>query len=76
MTNKSYMRVFRTFCHTRRGPALTTCINYPKESKKEGRDQESLQSSTTPDPGYQWANNKFTVRPHKREPRGQSFPSR
>ena len=25
-----------------------------KESKKEGKDQESTQSSTTPDPGYQW----------------------
>ena len=24
------------------------------ESKKEGKDQESIQSSTTPDPGYQW----------------------
>ena len=22
--------------------------------KKEGKDQESIQSSTTPDPGYQW----------------------
>ena len=24
------------------------------KSKKEGKDQESIQSSTTPDPGYQW----------------------
>ena len=23
-------------------------------SKKEGKDQELIQSSTTPDPGYQW----------------------
>ena len=23
-------------------------------SKKKGKDQESIQSSTTPDPGYQW----------------------
>ena len=23
-------------------------------SKKDGKDQESIQSSTTPDPGYQW----------------------
>ena len=23
-------------------------------SKKEGNDQESIQSSTTPGPGYQW----------------------
>ena len=25
-----------------------------KQSKKEGKDHESIQSSTTPDPGYQW----------------------
>ena len=25
-----------------------------KKSKKEGKDQESIQSSTTPDPGYHW----------------------
>ena len=25
-----------------------------KKSMKEGKDQESIQSSTTPDPGYQW----------------------
>ena len=23
-------------------------------SKKDGKDQESIQSSATPDPGYQW----------------------
>ena len=41
------------------------------QSKKDGKDQESIQSSTTPDPGYQWESNKLTVRYHKREPRGQ-----
>ena len=40
------------------------------QSKKDGKDQESIQSSTTPDPGYQWESNKLTVRHHKREPRG------
>ena len=30
------------------------------QSKKEGKDQESIQSSTTPDPGYQWESNKLT----------------
>ena len=40
------------------------------ESKKEGKDQKSIQSSTTPDPGYQWENDNFTIRHHKREPRG------
>ena len=28
-------------------------------SKKEGKDQESIQSSTTPDPGYKWESNKL-----------------
>ena len=46
------------------------------ESKKEGRDQESIQSSTTPDPGYKWKNDDVTNTHHKREPRGQPFPSR
>ena len=27
------------------------------QSKKDGKDQESIQSSTTPDPGYQWESN-------------------
>ena len=34
------------------------------------------QLSTTPDPGYQWESDNFTIRHHKREPRGQPFPSR
>ena len=41
------------------------------QSKKDGKDQESIQSSTTPDPGYQWESNKLLFRHHKREPRGQ-----
>ena len=47
-----------------------------QKSKEEDKDQESIQSSTTPDPGYQWESNKLTIRHHKREPRGQPFPSR
>ena len=39
-------------------------------SKKEDKDQESIQSSTKPDPGYQWESDNFTIRRHKREPRG------
>ena len=46
------------------------------QSKLGCKDQEMIQSSTTPDPGYQWKSDKFTVRHHKQEPRGQSFPSR
>ena len=46
------------------------------QSKKDGKDKESIQSSTTPDPGYHWESDNFTTRHHKREPRGQPFPSR
>ena len=48
----------------------------PFESKKEGKDLELIQSSTTPDTGYQWESDNVTIRHHKREPRGQPFPSR
>ena len=41
------------------------------QSKKDGKDQESIQSSTTPDPEYQWESNKLTVRHHRRELRSQ-----
>ena len=45
------------------------------KGKKEDKDQESIQSSTTPEPGCQWESNNFTIRQHKREPRGQPFPA-
>ena len=32
-----------------------------KKSKKGCNDQESIQSSTTPDPGYQWESDKLTA---------------
>ena len=35
------------------------------ESKKEGKDQKSIQSSTTPDPGYPLESNKLTIRHHQ-----------
>ena len=35
------------------------------QSKKEGKDQESIQLSTTPDPGYQWESDNVTSRHHK-----------
>ena len=41
------------------------------QSKKDGKDQESIQSSTTTDPGYQWENNKLTSRHQRRELRSQ-----
>ena len=46
------------------------------KSKQGCNDQESIQSSTTPNPGYQWESDKLTVRHQKREPTGQPFPSR
>ena len=46
------------------------------QSTKEGKDEESIQSSTTTDPGYQWESNKLTIGYHKREPKGQPFLSR
>ena len=46
------------------------------QSKWGCKDQKSIQSSTTPDREYQWESYKLTVRHHKREPRGQPFPSR
>ena len=39
---------------------------YLFQSKKDGKDQETIQSSITPDPGYHMG----------KEPRGQSFLSR
>ena len=37
------------------------------QSKKKGKYQESIQSNTTPDPGYQWESDNFSIRHHKRE---------
>ena len=36
------------------------------QSKKEDKDQESILSSTTPDPGYQWESDNVTTRQHTR----------
>ena len=46
------------------------------KSKKDGKDQESIQSSTTSDPGYNMGSDKIAITYHKQEPRGQFFPSR
>ena len=39
---------------------------FSSAEKKEGKDQKSIQSSTTPDPGYQWESDNLTIRHHKR----------
>ena len=44
---------------------------YYHQNKQGCEDQEPMQSSNTPDPGYQCESDKLTVRHHKREPRGQ-----
>ena len=35
-------------------------VSYTYGSKYGCKDQESIQSSTTPDPGYQWESHKLT----------------
>ena len=38
-------------------------------------DQESIQSSTTPDPGYQWESDKLTVRHNNESQEVSLFPA-
>ena len=40
-----------------------------KKGKKRGKDQESIKSSTTPGPGYQWEYDNFTITHHKHKPK-------
>ena len=56
--------------------SLSPTWNFDIKVNKGAKDQESIQSSTTPDPGYQWESDKVTVRHDEREPSGQPFPSR
>ena len=44
------------------------------ESKKDSKDQELMQSSTTPVPGYQMGKWQNHNKHHKLEPRGQPLP--
>ena len=46
------------------------------QCKKDGKDQETIQSSTTPDPGYHMGRKQKYNKHHQQEPRGQPFPSR
>ena len=46
------------------------------QRKKEDNDQESVQSSSTSEPGYQLESDNVKIRHHKRVPRGLPFPSR
>ena len=73
-----YLHHICMVCHhqDRCALAMFEILLHLHKSKEEDKDQESIQSSTIPDPGYQWESNKLTIRHHKREPRGQPFPSR
>ena len=50
--------------------------NSQYKSKKEGKDQELIQSSTSPDQGYQWESDNLAIRHQNWEPWGKPFPSR
>ena len=52
------------------GSESSNIVDWLIQSKKDGKDQESIQSCTTPDLGYQWESNKLTVRHHKQGLRG------
>ena len=51
---KFTVRQFASTCLSVKTPQTT-------QSKQGCKDQESIQSSTTPDPGYQWESDKLTV---------------
>ena len=58
------------FCRTR--PTSVTWSHY--KSKEEGEDQESMQSSTTPDPGhYMGKRQKHKKTSQTREPKRSTF---
>ena len=45
------------------------------QSKLGYKDQESIQSSTTPDPGYQWESDKLTADTTNESKEVSSFPA-
>ena len=52
--NKIMNIIWFYFYHLQLSRVFTVANSaYPDESKKESKDQESIQSSTTPDPAYQ-----------------------
>ena len=61
--------------------ALNVKHSFPRNqrtnlSMKDSKAQESIQSSTTPVPGYQMVKLQYLNKHHKQEPRGQPFPFR
>ena len=68
--------VFTSFRDGKKHILNISLFLYFYKSKQGCKDQESIQSSTTPESGLQWESDKLTARHHKREPRGQPIPSR
>ena len=58
------------------GTRIWTKWSYTSESKKGDKDQEWIQSSTTPNPEYHMESDKNIIKHHKQEPKGQPFRSR
>ena len=52
-------------CKESTQPSLLAYMKVSIQGKKEGKDQESIQLSTTPDPGNQWESDNVTIRHHK-----------
>ena len=45
------------------------------QSKTEGKDQKAIQSSTIPDPGYQWESDNVTIRQLNESQEVSPFPA-
>ena len=54
---------------------LYLAILLVNQGKKEAKDQESIQSSATPDPGYQWESDTVTIRYHNENQEFSPFPA-
>ena len=48
-------------------------VEFPDHGKKCGKYKESIQSRTTPDPGYHIRKDKNIIKHHNQEPEGQFF---
>ena len=56
--------------------SLSAMLLWYVQSRKDSKDQESIQSSITPVPGYQMGKYQNHNKHHKQEPRSQHFPFR
>ena len=78
---KKYIFLEIDSSHSNNNDSLSRIGKLPYRSnfnkcKEEGKDQASIQSSTTPNPGHHTGmSQKHIATSHTREQRGQSFPS-